>query len=75
MIGRLFIWNVDKSKAIVEFNIKRTYITPFGEFLQYSIGDIVSYSVEFVKYDDGWRIVNQENNTNLSPNNFKDILK
>lgn len=53
MIGRLFIWNVDKSKAIVEFNIKRTYITPFGEFLQYSIGDIVSYSVEFVKYDDG----------------------
>lgn len=51
-----------KTKAKVEFSVRRTNITPFGVFKEYNEGDIVDLSVEFTKYDDGWRITTEKKN-------------
>ncbi len=43
--------------AKVEYTIKRIGITPFGELFNFKDNDIKSYSCNFMLYDDGWRII------------------
>ncbi len=53
--------NEGNNKAIVDFQVKRKRITPFGKFENYSENDIVKYKVKLELFDDGWRIINKPN--------------
>jgi hypothetical protein len=44
------------SKARIEFSCIPTNITPFGKFLGIQEGQIQTYALEAMRYDDGWRI-------------------
>lgn len=65
--------NDDKTKAIVEFDIERRNITPFGEQKGYNEGDIEPYHVEFQKYDDGWRVTTKNKGGNKLQEDFPDV--
>lgn len=50
-----------KSTATVDIKLERNGITPFGEFIGYKKGDLVSKQIQFNKYDNGWQMNTSEN--------------
>lgn len=62
--------NGDGKKATVEFTIKKKNLSPFAVALRNNENDIVKYSVDLELYDDGWRIVSEKNNINLTRKDF-----
>jgi hypothetical protein len=52
---------IDENNAKVEFSAARNSVTQFGKILEgFKEGDIINYSVNMKKYDDGWRIINDK---------------
>lgn len=52
--------NEGKTKATVDFKVKRNNVTPFGEFREYYEDETLEYQVKMELYDDGWRIINNK---------------
>lgn len=58
-----------ETKATIEYSCKRSDITPFGEFLGFYEGQVITCSAEAMKYDDGWRITSAKGNV-FKPSDF-----
>ncbi|HLG35373.1 MAG TPA: hypothetical protein VI757_10870, partial [Bacteroidia bacterium] len=48
--------NEHNKSARVEFNLRRTNITPFGKCFGLNENDLINLSVNFAMYNDGWRL-------------------
>ena len=50
------ISNEQNKTAKVEFNFRRTIITPFGQCFGLQENDLINFSADFILYNDGWRL-------------------
>ena len=51
------VMNEDQTTADVDYTLLRSDITMFGEFINLEDGEVLERSASFQKYDDGWRLV------------------
>lgn len=49
-----------KNTAVVDYNLKRTNVTLFGNAKEYYDGDLLDKQITFQLYDDGWRITSKK---------------
>jgi uncharacterized protein YgiM (DUF1202 family) len=49
-----------KNTAVVDFTLKRTDVTPFGNAMELNEGDVIEKQTIFQLYDDGWRITEKK---------------
>jgi len=53
-------FNDGKNTAYIDYNLKRTNVTPFGNSKDYNDGDILKKETVMQLYDDGWRITSSK---------------
>ena len=64
-----------KNTAYIDYTVKRTNVTPFGNSKEYNEGDIIEKQTVMQLYDDGWRITAKKQKGILKPKNVKGFDK
>jgi hypothetical protein len=59
-----------KNTAIVDYTLRRTDVTPFGNAMELYDGDIIEKQIAFQLYDDGWRITGKKPKTIIKEKDF-----